>query len=168
VFKTFIKLHNFSWAKLAASARLGAPPETQLDLEPRNKRARTEDSTMSTGSGDAASTASHAASSNGVKLKASGAAALRPNEIAMEQIAGKKRSKFWVYAVEPVPGAQSGTPPPDAGTPPPDAGTPPPDAVNGASSVDDSETNGRDSMDIDGPPNGHVRELSLEGSLSPL
>lgn len=116
---------------------------------------------MSTGSGDAASTASHAASSNGVKLKASGAAALRPNEIAMEQIAGKKRSKFWVYAVEPVPGAQPGTPPPDA--------------VNGASSADDSEANGRDSMDIDGPPNGHDgppnghgRELSLEGSLSPV
>jgi hypothetical protein len=36
-----------------------------------------------------------------VKVKATGAAALKPNEVAMEQIAGKKRSRFWVYAVEP-------------------------------------------------------------------
>jgi hypothetical protein len=47
---------------------------------------------------------------NGVRVKASGAAALKPTEIAMEQIAGKKKSKFWVYAVEPVPDNVHDTP----------------------------------------------------------
>nr|GAT48411.1 predicted protein [Mycena chlorophos] len=86
------------WRGERRSARLGAPPETQLDLEPQKKRARTEDSTMSTGSGDAESTTSHGVA-NG-QLKNSVASALRPNEVAVEQVAGKKRSKFWVYAVE--------------------------------------------------------------------
>ncbi|KAJ7446470.1 hypothetical protein B0H11DRAFT_2084887 [Mycena galericulata] len=150
------------WRGERRSTRLGAPVETQLDLEPRNKRARTEDSTMSTGSVDAASTASHGAK-NGLKLKTSGAAALKPTEIALEQIAGKKRSKFWVYAVEPIPGAE---PEPQ----------PPSDPVNGASSVGDSqmsEMNGDNSdMDIDspspGPGNGRELHRSLDGSLSPL
>jgi hypothetical protein len=35
-------------------------------------------------------------------VKTSGAAALKPTEVAMEQIAGRKKSKFWVYAVEPT------------------------------------------------------------------
>ena len=30
---------------------------------------------------------------------------LRPNEVAIPSVAGKKKSKFWFYAVEPVPGA---------------------------------------------------------------
>lgn len=71
-------------------------------LEPPPKRARTEDSVMSTNSVEATSVSTNGATQNGLKLKASGAAALKPNEIALEQIAGKKRSKFWVYAVEPV------------------------------------------------------------------
>ncbi|KAJ7751300.1 hypothetical protein DFH07DRAFT_826810 [Mycena maculata] len=152
------------WRGERRSTRLGAPAETQLDSEPRNKRARTEDSTMSTGSVDAASTASHGATANGLKLKTSGAAALKPTEIAMEQIAGKKRSKFWVYAVEPIPGAELA--PPES------------DLVNGgASSAGDSqmsETNENNSdMEIDSPPsgpgNGNDRERgSLDGSLSPL
>ncbi|KAJ7492443.1 hypothetical protein FB451DRAFT_1218323 [Mycena latifolia] len=151
------------WRGERRSTRLGAPPDTQLDLEPRNKRARTEDSTMSTGSVDAASTAS-AGVKNGLKLKTSGAAALKPTEIALEQIAGKKRSKFWVYAVEPIPGAEPAPPPPDP--------------ANGGSSAGDSQmsdTNGHDSdMEIDSPPalgkgNGREEfERSLDGSLSPL
>lgn len=36
------------------------------------------------------------------KLKATGAAALKPTEMIVEQVAGKKKSKFWIYAVEPV------------------------------------------------------------------
>lgn len=151
------------WRGERRSTRLGAPADTQLDPEPPNKRrARTEDSTMSTGSVDAASTASHGAK-NGLKLKNSGAAALKPTEIALEQIAGKKRSKFWVYAVEPVSGAEP---------------APPPDPANGASSAGDgSEMNGHESdMEIDSPPsgpgkgNGNGREFdrSLDGSLSPL
>lgn len=153
------------WRGERRSTRLGAPAETQLDLEPHNKRARTEDSTMSTGSVDAASTASIGPVKNGLKLKTSGAAALKPTEIALEQIAGKKRSKFWVYAVEPIAGTESEPPPPDP--------------VNGASSAGDShmseETNGHDSdMDLDSPPppekaNGRDEfERSLDGSLSPL
>ncbi|KAJ7110032.1 hypothetical protein C8R44DRAFT_270447 [Mycena epipterygia] len=150
------------WRGERRSTRLGAPADTQLDPEPPNKRARTEDSTMSTGSADAASTTSHGAK-NGLKLKTSGAAALKPTEIALEQIAGKKRSKFWVYAVEPIPGAEP---------------APPPDPANGASSAGDgSEANGHESdMEIDSPPsapgngNGNGREFdrSLDGSLSPL
>ncbi|KAJ7161397.1 hypothetical protein C8R43DRAFT_992731 [Mycena crocata] len=148
------------WRGERRSTRLGAPPDTQLDSEPRNKRARTEDSTMSTGSVDAPSTASHGAK-NGVKLKTSGAAALKPTEIALEQIAGKKRSRFWVYAVEPAPGAE-------------DEPAPPPDPANGASSAGDMSANGHSDMEIDSPPsgpgNGNGREFdrSLDGSLSPL
>ena len=117
---------------------------------------------MSTGSGDGGASASHGVE-NGLKLKISGAAALKPTEIALEQIAGKRRSKFWVYAVEPIPGAEP---------------APPPDPANGASSADDShtsETNGHASdMEIDSPPsgpgntNGREFQRSLDGSLSPL
>ncbi|KAJ7170061.1 hypothetical protein C8R46DRAFT_1091016 [Mycena filopes] len=154
------------WRGERRSTRLGAPPETQLDAEPRGKRARTEDSTMSTGSVDAASNASHGAK-NGLKLKNSGAAALKPTEIALEQIAGKRRSKFWVYAVEPIPGAE-----PVADLDPVNGG--------GASSTGDSQmadvNENQSDMEMDTPPppaanaNGNGREFdrSLDGSLSPL
>ncbi|KIY51292.1 hypothetical protein FISHEDRAFT_30923, partial [Fistulina hepatica ATCC 64428] len=68
---------------------------------PPLKRARTESS--ASGMSRDGTPARLTSNTNGVKLKNTGAAALRPNEIAMEQIAGKKKSKFWVYAVEPVP-----------------------------------------------------------------
>ncbi|KAJ6621174.1 hypothetical protein B0H10DRAFT_2163282 [Mycena sp. CBHHK59/15] len=138
------------WRGERRSSRLGAPPETQLDSEPRTKRARTEDSTMSTGSVDAASATSHGAK-NGLKLKTSGAAALKPTEIALEQIAGKNAPK---------------------------STSPPPDPVNAESSTGDShmsEMNGHDSdMEIDSPPpspgigNGRELDRTLDGSLSPL
>jgi hypothetical protein len=95
--------------------------------------------------------------------KKHGAASVKPTEIAVEQVGGKKKSKFWFYAVEPIPGAtnQGAT-----------------STTNGASSsaMDDHTTNGHvrppdkegrsrgssvngiDDMDIDG---------SLEGSLTP-
>lgn len=82
------------WRGERRSARLGAPPELQLDPEPPHKRARTEESSIGTGSPPP--------EKNGLRLKSSSAAALKPNEVAMEQVAGKKRSKFWVYAVEPA------------------------------------------------------------------
>ena len=50
---------------------------------------------------------------------------LRPNEVALPSVAGKKKSKFWFYAVEPVPGAP--LPPTDS---PPLAG---PSGLNGSS-----------------------------------
>lgn len=42
---------------------------------------------------------------NGIKVKKNGAAAVKPTEVALEQVAGRKRSKFWYYAVEPIPNA---------------------------------------------------------------
>lgn len=91
------------WRGERRSSRLGAPPDTQLDLEPPPKRARTEESTMSTGSMDASSVTSHG-ERVGLKVHTHGAAAVKPTEIALEQVAGKKKSKFWYYAVEPIPG----------------------------------------------------------------
>ncbi|KAJ7070860.1 hypothetical protein C8F01DRAFT_1108110 [Mycena amicta] len=142
-----------SWRGERRSTRLGAPPDTQLDAEPRTKRARTEESTMSTGSGDGGSTASHGVTNGNGKLKTSVAAALRPNEIALEQIAGKKRSKFWVYAVEPAPG---GEPEPPSG-----------EDYNGADSVQGNESDM--AMELDGPRPGagHTNGQSLDRSVSP-
>ncbi|KAG6837692.1 hypothetical protein H0H93_004968, partial [Arthromyces matolae] len=95
------------WRGERRSSRLA--PEANFDPYPAAKRARTDDSNMSTNSVDAEASSTSAAHQNGIKLKKSGAAALKPNEIAMEQIAGKKKSKFWVYAVEPVSKAPQNT-----------------------------------------------------------
>ena len=94
---------SWLWRSERRSSRL-AGVEALLDVEPPKKRARTEESTTSTYSNDLVPPDNHG-TSNGVRVKNVGAAALKPTEIALEQIAGKKRSKFWVYAVEPVPGA---------------------------------------------------------------
>ncbi|KAJ8084449.1 hypothetical protein PM082_003219 [Marasmius tenuissimus] len=100
--------HN--WRGERRSARLGAPPEFQLDFDPPPKRARTEDSSMATSSSPGPSdsmspTPDPDTRQPSVKVKTTGAAALKPTEVAMEELVGKKRSKFWVYAVEPMPGA---------------------------------------------------------------
>ncbi|KAF7784080.1 hypothetical protein Agabi119p4_245 [Agaricus bisporus var. burnettii] len=95
------------WKGERRSTRLGF--QDPFDERPP-KRARTEESTTSAGESlDAISitngqveASNDGKSSAKVKVKATGAAALKPNEVAMEQIAGKKRSKFWVYAVEPT------------------------------------------------------------------
>lgn len=96
------------WRGERRSSRLGAPPDTQLDDFTR-KRARTEESIGSVSSTDYG----HERYSSGTPLgevggaaipKKIGAAAVKPTEIAMEQIVGKKKSKFWFYAVEPAPG----------------------------------------------------------------
>ena len=91
------------WRGERRSTRLGAPPETQLDDDRAMKRARREDSIASGTSADGSQPSNNGVT-NGVKVKKSGAAALKPTEVAVEQIAGKKKSKFWVYAVEPAPG----------------------------------------------------------------
>ncbi len=72
-----------------------------VDEEPARKRARTEDSQTSAQSSDAP-VGDNVGVANGVRVKTTGAAALKPSEVAMEQVAGKKKSKFWVYAVEPA------------------------------------------------------------------
>ena len=82
--------------------RLGAPTDTQLDGPPPPKRARTDDSAVSGNSGDAPVQSGKANGS--LKVKVNGAAAMKPTEMAVETVAGKKKSKFWYYAVEPIPG----------------------------------------------------------------
>jgi hypothetical protein len=155
-----------TWRGERRSSRLGAPPELQLDYEPPPKRARTEESTMSANSVDVDSHTTNGASDgagNGLKIKISGAAALKPTEIAMEQVAGKRKSKFWVYAVEPIPGATQ----------------PPPGATEGCTNNDatSSDTNGhRRHSNDNNSQYPHLRrngsdmdyDRSLEGSLSPL
>jgi hypothetical protein len=139
----------------------------QLDIEPSPKRARTEESTASTHSADIITPGttngiSHG-TSNGLKIKISGAAALKPTEIALEQIAGKKRSKFWVYAVEPIPGS--------APTPPVEESTAiaTPTDTNGYTGHSNGNGNGNN-QDTPSPPyeNRIDYDRSLEGSLSPL
>jgi hypothetical protein len=78
----------------------------QMD-EPPKKRARTVDSVAS----EEPSVSSTAASANGAKDKGPGAAALKATETAVEQVVGKKKSKFWFYAVEPVVGQEPPPPP---------------------------------------------------------
>jgi hypothetical protein len=102
------------WRGERRSARLGAPPEAQLD-EPPSKRARTED-TLSVKSGvsdmavDSSVDVPVAPVEKPLQVKHSGAAAVKPSEVAIEQIAGRKKSRFWYYAVEPVSAAPAAAP----------------------------------------------------------
>jgi hypothetical protein len=96
---------------------------------------------------------------NGLKIKISGAAALKPTEIAMEQVAGKKKSKFWVYAVEPIPGT---TQPPPGAT---EGSTN--DATNGHRRHS-NDSNSQHPPSLHGNGNDMDYDRSLEGSLSPL
>jgi hypothetical protein len=92
------------WRGERRSTRLGAPPEAQLD-EPPSKRARTED-TLSVKSGVsdmAIDSPVDSPDERALQVNHSGAAAIKPSEVAMEQIAGRKKSRFWYYAVEPIP-----------------------------------------------------------------
>ncbi|CAA7265919.1 unnamed protein product [Cyclocybe aegerita] len=99
------------WRGERRSTRLGGP-DYSLDVEPSRKRARTEESTSSAQSTEQSLPPDNVGVANGVRVKTSGAAALKPTEVALEQIAGKKKSKYWVYAVEPIPGAAESTPSP--------------------------------------------------------
>ncbi|KAF9486290.1 hypothetical protein BDN70DRAFT_869765 [Pholiota conissans] len=145
------------WRGERRSSRLGGP-DVFHDTEPSRKRARTEESTESVHSNDAAF-ADKTVVSNGVRVKASGAAALKPTEIALEEIAGKKRSKFWVYAVEPIPNAQ----PPPADLPSNQSGN-----DHGDVEMDGSHTNGTSrSLASNGHPNAIHHDKSSQGSFSP-
>lgn len=155
-----------NWRGERRSTRLGAPPETQLGEDRAMKRARTEDSIASGSSADG-SLPSNNGVTNGVKVKKSGAAALKPTEVAVEQIAGKKKSKFWVYAVEPAPGEDMDV----------DVSTNGTEASNGSLLPNDTKSN-KDAMsevpseDVRPPssprPGGAESEdLSTRDSLSP-
>ncbi|KAL0579444.1 hypothetical protein V5O48_002550 [Marasmius crinis-equi] len=170
------------WRGERRSARLGAPPEMQLDYEPSVKRARTEDSSMATNSSPGPSDSTSPAPDTkplNLHVKTTGAAALKPTEVALEAFAGKKRSKFWVYAVEPAPGAapiaSTKKEEPDEmvldGNPPPH---PPGKSVvnsdlctaNGATHSIDGHALADDSTASYPPPDTLRR--SMEGSLSPM
>ncbi|KAK0465606.1 uncharacterized protein EV420DRAFT_1515109 [Desarmillaria tabescens] len=151
------------WRGERRSTRLGAPADTQFDAEPSSKRARTADSTASTNSGDLriSPVDPPPQSKNGLGIKASGAAALKPTEVALEQIAGKKRSKYWVYAVEPSMLSLE------------------PEPKDRASTMNEVETNGTErngngNVDVSmSPPFDEAEDdsdypKSMEGSLSPI
>lgn len=65
-----------------------------------NKRARTEERSVSSAPSDSLPLGGTNPQINGLKTR--GAAAVKPNEVIVEQVAGKKRSRFWYYAVEPT------------------------------------------------------------------
>ncbi|PPQ67172.1 hypothetical protein CVT25_005773 [Psilocybe cyanescens] len=146
------------WRGERRSSRLGGP-ETCVEVEPSRKRARTEESTASAQSTDGVSSETLGVT-NGIRVKTSGAAALKPTEIAMEQIAGKKRSKFWVYAVEPIP-----EPRPSAPDPPNVATSSSENGAQEANGLTRSPTSSR-SPEMNGQSNGIAR--NLEGSVSPM
>ena len=84
------------WRGERRSTRLGAPGTTQdLPSVPEPKRAKTDESSVSA--------YSDGHSSKGTGPSKDSAAALKPSEFATEQVNGRKKSKFWYYAVEPVP-----------------------------------------------------------------
>lgn len=148
------------WRGERRSTRLGGV-DTSHDAEPPRKRARTEESVESIHSND---TADKTKIVNGIRVKASGAAALKPTEIALEQIAGKKRSKFWVYAVEPASEGQAPLGEQSVG--------PPPSSPHQA----DTKTNGQytngnaeSSPTTNGQPNGGMDvDKSVELTHSPV
>ncbi|THH33443.1 hypothetical protein EUX98_g758 [Antrodiella citrinella] len=150
------------WRGERRSTRLGAPVDT-IPNEPPPKRARTVESTSS---GDAQPSAASSSAGNSLKIKVGGAAAIKPTETAVEAIAGKKKSKFWFYAVEPVAG-QSAAPTSVA----PSTST----ALGRDVHMADDLRNGftTDDGDAELPPpsesntNGDLAEKSVERSLSP-
>lgn len=116
------------WKGERRSSRLGAPPETQLDGPPPPKRARTEESMVSDGP---------SVKSEGSRVSRSvNAALLKPTETAMEQVAGKKKSRYWFYAVEPVSGAAPVPPSSHASSTTTDG--PPAETSNGDHAMEDS------------------------------
>ena len=91
------------WRGERRSTRLGAPNTTQdITPAPEPKRAKTDESSVSA--------YSDGHSSKGTGPSKDSAAALKPTEFATEQVNGRKKSKFWYYAVEPTPIANGDSP----------------------------------------------------------
>lgn len=91
------------WRVERRSSRIAAEYEPD---QGERKRARTEERSASSAPSD--SLTYPTSESNGPAPKENGAAAIKGHEIAMEQVPGKKKSKFWFYAVEPAAQANSG------------------------------------------------------------
>ncbi|KIO08612.1 hypothetical protein M404DRAFT_366444 [Pisolithus tinctorius Marx 270] len=142
------------WRGERRSTRLGTSEDMQLDRPP--KRARTEESGSSPGSAAAGNILAPSTTNGSSKPKTDGAAAVKPTEIAVEQVGGKKKSKYWFYAVEPIH----------------------PSATNGRTTVTGSTaltaTNGHHHNGDMGPPatndgqfatvNRHGEDMDLDGS----
>ena len=86
--------HTVDWRVERRSSRL------EKHGEPPVKRARTDSSGASV---DLHAIAVH--EPHKPQQSSAGAATVRPNEVIVEQVAGKKKSKFWYYAVETLPGS---------------------------------------------------------------
>jgi hypothetical protein len=156
-------LSAFEWKGERRSARLG--PSEETPVERPSKRARTEESTMSSTSAGWPPVLP-AENLNGVsKAKVNGAAAVKPTEIAVEQLGGKKKSKFWFYAVEPISAPADVLPPGGSGSTSlngheynGDTGR------SGTSSNTSLPTHGKgDAMDIDSQREFSLSPVSLEG-----
>lgn len=152
------------WRGERRSARLGAPAEHQLDGPPL-KRARTTES----GGSSADIPIVPPPPPKSIKLKPNGAAALKPTETVVEAVAGKKKSRFWVYAVEPIAAPPNVVPVPQ---------TADVDMEDNASSSNFNGYRGQRGTssvtdDVDRASSAEVRtngdtyQKSLEGSLSP-
>ncbi|KZT75020.1 hypothetical protein DAEQUDRAFT_720229 [Daedalea quercina L-15889] len=151
--------HANEWRGERRSTRLGAPSDTQFD-EPPPKRARTEDSVMSSNSADIPSTAQNGRSKNGSGV------VMKPTETAVEVVPGKKKSKFWYYAVEPIPGSQvpAALPPAaDALLKDPEEDVP----MNGLHIDDRSEPSQDSAPSYRSNEDMDIYRRSIEGSLSP-
>ena len=86
------------WRGERRSTRLGAPDVAQdVTAAPEPKRAKTDESSVSA--------YSDGHSSKGTGPSKDSASALKPTEFVTEQVNGRKKSKFWYYAIEPVPAA---------------------------------------------------------------
>lgn len=91
---------------------------------------------------------------------------MKPTETAVETVAGKKRSKFWYYAVEPVAGSQTLAPVAFA---PPLSDSP---VTDGAEALSSGQENGMDMATDDEPSSEHgtnddAYQQSNGGSISP-
>ena len=84
------------WRGERRSSRLVGLDSDSFEDQHR-KRARTEESVTS---GDASVETNKPTDG---PVKSQGAAALKPGETALEVLPGKKKSRFWMYAVEPIP-----------------------------------------------------------------
>lgn len=91
------------WRGERRSTRLGAPSDMQLD-EPPSKRVKTSDKLPPT-----QPDVFMPLNGNHTTLAGKtnpGAATLKATEYAVDQLPGKRSSKYWIYAVEPVTGTE--------------------------------------------------------------
>lgn len=88
------------WRGERRSRRLGGVEDLDPDFTRDRKRSRTvESSEVESLKASEATSSTH---------QVNGATALKASEVAVETIKGKKKNKFWYYAVEPAPEASSG------------------------------------------------------------